>query len=141
MSAILYFFKLSLQKAKNIDIQHVSVHIRHISSTMCDQWLPYSTDLLKQNHCYLRRTFYFRLWFCLVTWIQLFFENLHSSVKGSFQAGAKWKKASVFDSCESLLYKDYCCGLAIYIPLFGLLLVEQGILPLQCFIVDRIGSF
>lgn len=69
-----------------------------------------------------------------------FFENLHSSVKGSFQAGAKWKKASVFDSCEVFLYKDYC-DLAIYVPLFGPLLVEQGILLLQHFIVDRTGNF
>lgn len=69
-----------------------------------------------------------------------FFFNLHSSVKGSFQAGAKWKKASVFDSCEVFLYKDYCCDLAIYVPLFGPLLVEQGILLLQHFIVDRTGN-
>lgn len=37
--------------------------------------------------------------------LAVFFENLHSSVKGSFQAGAKWKKASVFDLCESPLQK------------------------------------
>ena len=47
----------------------------------------------------------------------------------------------MFDSCEVFLYKDYCCGLVVYVPLFGPLLVQQGILPLHHFIVDRTGNF